>query len=466
MNTKYSILNNLKHVLFFILICFLTPICCEIRFIFEMFRHGARAPMSLDKEGVDIFGEKWNGNSELTDVGMRQHYLLGYRNRIIYNKFISNSYDNKEIYVISTNTNRTIMSAYSQLQGLYPPGTGPNVTQAQANIALPPVSDVDYNQEQQKLANNSLKSELQVLPIHIFDEKANYFSLTDQDKCPGVHPLQKENEKKKVVKDFYAKFLNSSTAPKLKKVLNVTDDYFTNFYHMHDLCDSFVCGYTDKRKLNPLKEAGIDFEEFYSLSIEFLFINTLEVVSGDDENKIAIASMSPIVLDIVNWMDNRVKNDINNIGYNGYPNSKFIMYSAHDDQMGAIQNYLKTVLNITNLHYTFFASNIFFEIHRPDSINLSELSEKNYTVRIVYNGYENNFNYIDFKSLVFNKSMNSEQIANFCKFKKNSDTNDIYFIIAVSVLGLITIILLISTIVLISRNKKIDASRLEYNSIV
>ena len=32
----------------------------------------------------DCFGEKWIGLKELTGVGLRQHFLVGYRNRIKY----------------------------------------------------------------------------------------------------------------------------------------------------------------------------------------------------------------------------------------------------------------------------------------------------------------------------------------------------------------------------------------------
>ena len=125
---------------------------CEVRFVFEMFRHGARGPwMGLDKDSKDIFGEYWNGSGELSEVGMRQHYLLGHRNRLKYSNFISKSYDPQEIYVVSTDYNRTIMSAYSQLQGLYAAGSGPLLTDSQSKIGVPPVTVPDLAVEQQIL---------------------------------------------------------------------------------------------------------------------------------------------------------------------------------------------------------------------------------------------------------------------------------------------------------------------------
>ena len=60
----------------------------------------------------------------LTAEGMRERYLLGRYNRERYVekfKFLSPQYNPSEIYIQSTNVNRTLQSAYSELLGLYPP---------------------------------------------------------------------------------------------------------------------------------------------------------------------------------------------------------------------------------------------------------------------------------------------------------------------------------------------------------
>ena len=83
-------------------------------------RHGARAPIEdrdLDKFTVD--------EGFLTPEGMRQRYLLGQHNRERYvdeYSFLSAKYNPTEVYMQSTNVNRTMQSGYSELMGLYPPG--------------------------------------------------------------------------------------------------------------------------------------------------------------------------------------------------------------------------------------------------------------------------------------------------------------------------------------------------------
>ena len=58
---------------------------------------------------------------------MRQRHLLGRHNRQRYvhdYSLISPEYTPGEVYMQSTNVNRTVQSGYSELMGLYPPGAG------------------------------------------------------------------------------------------------------------------------------------------------------------------------------------------------------------------------------------------------------------------------------------------------------------------------------------------------------
>lgn len=94
----------------------------------ELCRHGDRTPLhEFPADALPV--SKWpEGVGQLTAIGIRAHYELGLRLRARYvdSGFLPASYNRKYLYVRSTDIDRTLMSAISQLTGLYPPGTDPN----------------------------------------------------------------------------------------------------------------------------------------------------------------------------------------------------------------------------------------------------------------------------------------------------------------------------------------------------
>ncbi|CAB3410983.1 unnamed protein product [Caenorhabditis bovis] len=91
-----------------------------------VWRHGDRAPVGTYP--TDPYKEEaWhNGWGELTQLGMWQQYALG---RLLYKKYINSSrpllsrqYYPKEVYIRSTDVNRTLVSALSNLAGMFENG--------------------------------------------------------------------------------------------------------------------------------------------------------------------------------------------------------------------------------------------------------------------------------------------------------------------------------------------------------
>ena len=179
---------------------------------FEIFRHGARSPYSRFQESnsKDLFNMTWSGIQELTNIGKRQHFLIGYRNHkryIIEKKLINKTYDPREIHIFSTNINRTIESAASQLQGLYLSGEGPSLTDAQITRAVPPIDNELYEDILDNMGNEVFPGNINVVPIHILEESYKINSLHEEEYCKGLKGSEKKKNKEKLFKIFYKKYI-------------------------------------------------------------------------------------------------------------------------------------------------------------------------------------------------------------------------------------------------------------------
>ena len=137
---------KIYRIIFFIFLIYLTKSSDpDIVFVYEHARHGARNPLFYDSNTkyLDAFGKKWEGAASLTNVGKREHYLLGIHNRLKYASLINfTKYDYQEIKVFSTNVGRTVQSIQAELLAMYSPGTLPKLTKEQIAAAYPPFQNL------------------------------------------------------------------------------------------------------------------------------------------------------------------------------------------------------------------------------------------------------------------------------------------------------------------------------------
>ena len=192
-------------IIFQIFNCISSDTKDRLVFLYTHSRHGARAPTKLDSQFNDMLKEHWTNPGELTGVGERQHYLLGLRNRKRYikdQKFLSETFDPHEILIYSSNFNRTIMSAASQLQGLYPQRdlAGSTLTKSQVKVAYPQVN-VDFediNEEIEKLDDSALPNRMNLPPIRMINDNERKMVVYDLKECDEEREMIKEQNAKNI----------------------------------------------------------------------------------------------------------------------------------------------------------------------------------------------------------------------------------------------------------------------------
>ena len=168
---------NIFRIIFLIFfIYFIKSSDSDIVFVYEHVRHGARSPLFLNgnTQYLDAFGTQWEGASTLTNVGKREHYVLGIHNRLKYSSLINfTKYDYQEIKVYSTNSGRTIQSIQAELLAMYLPGTIPKLTKEQLSAAYPPFQNLSSEvlDEVAKLNDSTIINDINVFPIQMSDPK-------------------------------------------------------------------------------------------------------------------------------------------------------------------------------------------------------------------------------------------------------------------------------------------------------
>lgn len=331
----------------------------KLQLLIEVFRHGAREPI----------WPYWNAGSfqhpgELTSVGMRQHFLLGSQLRKEYiedQAFLSPSYEPNELFVRSTDYNRTIMSALSQLAGLYPSGTGARIpADIPAENRLPPYRPIEYNISE--LDDFAIPHGPQPIPVHTVPLSEDTVLLGEHaDICPINQRFYDEQHASQLYKDLSAEFAENTIAA-LKHALNITKDIDLGVVAgINDVFLNDVFAHKPLPELNPGVFANMTY--IYTMNLLYTYF-------GGPLQQRFIAT--PFLQDTLALLQAKVQNQTAH---------KLVMYSAHDSTLG----YVYTALNLSSwqchlqLHrsntteyencfpYPAYASSLLMELHNEEN---------------------------------------------------------------------------------------------------
>ncbi len=394
----------------------------KLLFVWQHFRHGARGPyVAVDpKTNLDFIGETWDGIGELTPLGMRMHYLLGISSKKSYSNFLSKTFNPNELYIVSTNVNRTINSVYSFLQGFYDNMTSTNLTDTQidrSNILNANYSE-KINIKRKELDKKMVQGGNTFIPVQIFDKTKLEFGLYDVKSCPGIDKYKKKNQQREEVIKIYdeiKQYTNDTFGEYVFKFMNITKDpgYLWNKTNLYYLSDTFVSDYFDGRKMDYINNTGINMDKFYNNSFNVTYIDTYHFEFGIPSTETVYISVSPIVRNMLHYADLRIDLDKKGKPDEIISNSpRFVIISGHDTSLAPMDIFMESEFGI-KFGMATYGSNQIFELWKNGTTG-------NYSIRYLYNQKEKGvYDFDTFKEKALKKLYTPEQIKKLCQSTSN-----------------------------------------------
>mmetsp|Transcript_1421 Transcript_1421/g.2260 ORF Transcript_1421/g.2260 Transcript_1421/m.2260 type:complete len:448 (-) Transcript_1421:769-2112(-) len=319
----------------------------ETVYLIEVCRHGARSPIAFDFPWDNY--ERWpQGPGQLTPSGMRQHYLIGHELRQRYQySFLAPNYTQPQLRVVSTDVNRTLQSALSQMMGLYPPGSGPLLREiGLEHVAVPPLNNSQIMEETiKKLGMDALLHKTQLVPIHTKKiSRANI--LLPEETCQKYQNAIASRSSTEMLQSLINKYkqtiqsvMDFTGETDMKKGVELTlrmyDSIKCNDFHKYNIpADPFNKDYFKQ-----------NVSDFYNEATQFVYYGT------DFEQRVA---GSDFLSAVVEQFEEAQSSDYLR---------RFMFYSAHDTTLLNV----KAALQLDTSEQPPFASQLFFELMKNET---------------------------------------------------------------------------------------------------
>ena len=414
------VLNQFINIIFIYIL--ISPIYSERKliFVYEHARHGARGPSSsydaIFENGTDEYGIYWGTDGELTQIGKRQHYYLGLRNKLKYGNLINMSeYNPKQLLIHATNYNRTYQSIMSELYGMFEDIEERDLTTNEMNYSMVNNQYMNHsnpdlyksiNQNISSIGNKINKKSFPVFNVHPFP--SNRIFLVDH--CIKLNNYRYEQTGKKI-SEYYNQF-DAEFGDNLTKFTGKELAFFHIYDKMKSVTDHFICDYDNKKNLSHVENAGINLTRFYEFSKDFYghFIFDYFVdkyTSGLEETH--------LMQDVIGYMDKRIKANKDNIG-DTYKAPKMVMDCGHDTTVGPMARFIDSVFDCGYHNFCEFACNIYFELYQEDG-------NDNYTIDYYLDDAKlfERRDYNEFKKNIEAHYWNDSYMDEFCGRKEDSD---------------------------------------------
>ena len=424
----------------------------EIVFVFEQFRNGIYKYIPLGKTESAQKIHLNRIDKRISSPGMRSFYLLGLYIKEKYKNIINPKITSKNLYIYSKELDIHVLSAQSQLLGMFPLEEGIILNKIEIDLAFPQTSiPIEAQNEINILGNLSVPKSIKPFALRYFSDDENQNLLSINNECQRLTKIEEKNieneEFRNIMKNFLKKHGNE-----LSNMFNLYNKTLINDYnYLSIIIEHFLSYYKNRQFLekeekdNKYKLPKEKLDVLFKDCIEFKNMSYLLVEATKD---ISIISMSATVKKLVKYMEERIaydqKYDETSTELNEDKTPKFLIYSNNGRSLYYFQVFLREAFNV-ELKYPFFASNQFLELHRKDGINYKDLKEEHYHVEYYFNGeLLLKINFVEFRDKVNELEWSTRKIVNFCKHK-DANILDHMFYFALSVTIFVILLSIIRT---------------------
>lgn len=294
-----------------------------------VFRHGDRSPTHSFPN--DRYAHYWpQGLGQLTKVGKQQEYRLGnfYKEKYIDTAFLGPNYNHSEIHIRSTDVDRTLMSAYCVLSGMFPPRNG---------------SDQQWNPE----------INWQPIPVHTIPINED-FLLNTNAPCPTFNKFREALLKSKVIENFTLQHQD------LIKTVSEIAGLPTSIKSLFTVADAVFCEY--KQNLNMS-----EWEEVLPLNVVIQLLDNLNVFNFYTEEMARLRG-GTLLGEVIKNMQSAVDSPTQ-------PSPKMHLYSAHDTTLVS----LLRVMEVYNNRTPVYSSSVLLELWKGEEKPYVKVLFKNQT---------------------------------------------------------------------------------------
>ena len=443
--------------------------------IYSINRHVARGPMSINLESKDFFDNLILNKGKLTSYGERMLFILGLfkRNKYLNNhNFLNNKCDSNDIYFVSTNLDRTIMSTLSQIFGFcYNSFNDKNINEKLVNFTYPPLNIFENEKMKNEISllnkeNYSLPFNINLLPFHISKENEGKFLITMSKKCRKEYEkiLNKNLKENKKIKEMEIKF-NNLYREKLNKLHN--ENKFYKFLEIFDITDQYISSIYDGKKTNEiLLKYQIDPEKFLKISKEVHYIFIIYYLFGDEKEESFKLETSLLLRDIILKFANNIYNE-NNVRTN-LNNEKIFIANSHDSTIMGIQLFINSAYKLyeniyENVIDISYSGSLTFEFYKNDDEKTIYDINNYYIDYFINDKLIKTFSFNNFSKVINNFAWNEEKINQFCN-EDNYILKQKIFILKIIIFVLIVFILIF--VFLLFKYKRNSNYKLKENDIM